>query len=139
MLFVTHGFIRQNRVSENKLGPMSDWKSISAAELRAVIAQDLSACSPEIHQWFEAHRIPLRPASIRRSGVLESVFVVAQQGSSILYYEDVEEGFNISSLTVDGEIAKPGYEQWDLRTALWNWTQQCVAADRREDAPPAER
>jgi hypothetical protein len=112
---------------------------MSVTELTALIAQELSACSPEVRQWFEARRISPRPASIRRSGVLEKVFVVAQQGPSVLYYEDVEEGFNIASLTVGEEISKPGYEQWDLRTALWNWAQQCVAADRREDAPPAER
>lgn len=38
-----------------------------------------------------------------------------------MYYEDVEEGFNISRLDSSGTIANPGSEQWELRHALHHW------------------
>jgi hypothetical protein len=67
---------------------------------------------------FRAIRVPLRVASIIRSGNLESVFVVAERNGVVIYYEDVEEGFNISPLGSDGSIAAPGWEQWKLHHAL---------------------
>ena len=50
--------------------------------------------------------------------MIESVFVVARKEDVVVYYEDVEDGFNVSSLAPDGSIASPGYEQWELSHVL---------------------
>lgn len=63
---------------------------------------------------------------IIRFGNTESVFVVADRRGVVIYYEDVEEGFNISLLAADGSIAKPRWEQWKLRHALWHFDAQMI-------------
>jgi hypothetical protein len=99
---------------------MDTWQPISTEELDAIIAAQLADCSPEQRQFFDHCKIARHLAKIDRLGTTETVFVVARAGDLVLYYEDVEGGFNISSLRPDGSIASPGYEQWELRHALWH-------------------
>ena len=97
---------------------MDTWQPISAEELDALIATQLADCSPEQRQFFERCKVARHLAKIDRLGATETVFVVARAGDLALYYEDVEEGFNISLLRLDGSIASPGHEQWELCSAL---------------------
>jgi hypothetical protein len=97
---------------------MGTWQPISAEKLDALIAAQLDDCSLKQRQLFERCKIVPHPAKIDRLGKIETVFIVAKAGDLVLYYEDVEDGFNISSLGPDGSIASPGYEQWDLGHAL---------------------
>jgi hypothetical protein len=97
---------------------METWEPITIAELESLIAVQLGDCSPREQELFTRWRIPLRAVPISRYGHIESVYVVAQHGYRVMYYEDVEEGFNLSSLSQDGAIASPGFEQWELRDAL---------------------
>lgn len=53
-----------------------------------------------------------------RDGVSESVFIVAQLKEMVIYYEDVEDGFNVSEVAPDGSIATPGFEQWTIADAV---------------------
>ena len=97
---------------------MDTWQPITVEELDSLVAAELSDCSVEQQQFFERYKVAPRLVPIERFGNVESVFVVAQIHDLVLYYEDVEEGFNISALSADGAIASPGYEQWELRHAL---------------------
>ena len=97
---------------------MDTWHPVTVKELEALIAAQLGDCSLEQQQLFERCKVALRLVPIDRGGNIESVFVVAQARDLVMYYEDVEEGFNISPLSPDGAIASPGYEQWELRHAL---------------------
>ena len=97
---------------------MNTWQPISAEALDSLITAQLADCSREQRQFFESNKVAPYLVKIDRLGVTESVFVVAKAGALVLYYEDVEEGFNISSLLADGAIASPGYEQWALRHVL---------------------
>jgi len=97
---------------------MGMWQSASAASVEALIAEQLAECSPEQRELFSHLRVPLRAVSINRNGLTERVFVVAQVADRVLYYEDVEEGFNWSPLSASGFIAVPGFEQWRLSHAL---------------------
>jgi hypothetical protein len=97
---------------------MDTWQPVTAEELEALVVAQLADCSPEQQQLFERCKVTPRLVPIDRYGHIESVFVVAQAGNLVLYYEDVEEGFNISPLSQDGAIASPGYEQWELCHAL---------------------
>lgn len=97
---------------------MKSWSPISREELDALVAKELAGCEPEQLSAFSAYRTPVRAVAIDRFGSKESVFVVAQRGNVVVYYEDVEEGFNLSSLASDGSIATPGAEQWELKHAI---------------------
>ena len=103
---------------------METWKPISEQDLAALIERDLAECTPEARALFSRFRVSLRPAAINRGDRVESVYVVAQNGRSVIYYEDVEEGFNISALSTDGAIEEPGFEQWELRHALFHWAKR---------------
>ena len=103
---------------------MDTWQPVTEKELESLIATQLVYFSPEERQLFESYKaIPLITA-INRAGSIESVFIVAQFRDLVIYYDDVEEGFNISSLSPDGAIAAPRFEQWELGHAL----RQLVAA-----------
>ncbi|NIK44720.1 hypothetical protein [Xanthomonas arboricola] len=97
---------------------MDTWQPITVEELKALIAEQLIECSTDQHEIFERSKVTPYLASIARLGNTETVFVVAKVGDVILYYEDVEEGFNISRLSPDGAIATPRCEQWELCHAL---------------------
>lgn len=98
---------------------MNAWKPISSNELETLIFRELATCTPEQQAFFADIRIPLRAVPILRFGQVEYVYVVAQWGDIMVYYEDVEDGFNLSTLAPDGSIASPGYEQWGLNHALF--------------------
>jgi hypothetical protein len=69
---------------------METWKPITAAELDALIASQLSGCEPGVAAVFESYKIAPFAAPIERYGRIESVFVVAQKDDEVMYYEDVE-------------------------------------------------
>jgi hypothetical protein len=87
-------------------------------ELDALLGAQLADCSPEQSRLFDSCRITPQRTRIERFGVTETVFVVARAGDSVLYYEDVEEGFNIAPHCTDGRICSTSCEQWELRHAL---------------------
>jgi hypothetical protein len=103
---------------------MDTWQPVTEKELDSLIATQLVDFSPEERQLFERYKATLLLTAINRAGSIESVFVVARYRDLVIYYDDIEEGFNISSLSPDGAIATPSFEQWELGHAL----RQLVAA-----------
>ncbi|WP_418131378.1 hypothetical protein ABL849_12040 [Variovorax sp. 375MFSha3.1] len=97
---------------------MDRWVPISRDELEELVSAQLTECSPEQADQFARLRVPFRAAPIMRAGVSESVFIVAQLGEMAIYYEDVEDGFNVSEVAPDGSIATPGFEQWTIADAI---------------------
>jgi hypothetical protein len=51
----------------------------------------------------------------------QSVVVVARRGDEVMYWEDVEEGFNISPITSDGQVLQHWCNQDELGSALNAW------------------
>ena len=100
---------------------MATWRPITADALEQIVERQLAVCEVAQQQAFRQLSTALRAVPIVRSGNVESVFVVAQCGNEVLYYEDVEEGFNLSQLDSNGGIASPGFEQWELCHALHHW------------------
>ena len=70
---------------------------------------------------FDQYRVEPYFASITRNSQCEQVVVVAQKGGEVIYWEDVEEGFNISPISSNQQILKPGFEQDELHLALNRW------------------
>lgn len=97
---------------------MNRWIPISRDELEELLSAQLTECSPEHAQQFARLRVPFRTASVMRDDVSESVFIVAQLKEMAIYYEDVEDGFNVSEVAPDGSIATPGFEQWTIADAI---------------------
>ena len=100
---------------------MNKWRPISKSELEELIEAQLRECNSEQKVVFEKYRVPLHKARILRSGNAEEVFVVAKNGSEVMYYEDIEQGFNLSPISDSGEILSPGWEQDELKYALLHW------------------
>lgn len=97
---------------------MDRWIPISRDELEELVSAQLTECSPEHAEQFARLRVPFRTASVMRGGVSESVFIVAQHEEMVIYYEDVEDGFNVSEVAPDGSIATSGFEQWTIADAI---------------------
>jgi len=96
---------------------VESWSPASESDVRELIRKQLPDCTPEQRSYFESIST-IRSVPIRRFGLLETVWVVAQSGERAIYYEDIEEGFNISKIAPDGSIATPTCEQWTLRHSL---------------------
>lgn len=101
---------------------MTTWQPMTSEEIQALIEDELPKCTPEQQAVFDAHRIPLRQTPITRCGRLEKAYVAAERDGEVMYYEDVEEGWNFSPLTTDGHIAEHWCSQDELKYALWRWT-----------------
>lgn len=90
--------------------------------VKGYVKDDLAKCSPGQIAVFEQYAVEPFAASIRRSGAMESVVVVARKQDQVMYWEDVEEGFNLSPISADGEILEPGFEQDEFGWALNRWS-----------------
>ena len=97
------------------------WKSITQDQLQTILDEEFVRCTPQQQEILKSHAVPFRKIPIIRSGNKEYVFVVAQRGNEVLYYEDVEGGFEISSLAKDGSIENSGSNQDELCWALKKW------------------
>ena len=97
---------------------MDQWHPVTVAELEAIVESQLSQCSPLQKAAFEAFRVPFYPVPIHRLGNLEQVLVVAHLPSGLLYFEDVEDGFDVGSLDADGALAPTTCDQLDLKHVL---------------------
>jgi hypothetical protein len=98
-----------------------DWKPASIEEVGSIINRDLADCDAKQREVFERYKVAPYPAPIVRYGEMESAVVVARKGNEVIYWEDVEEGFNISLVTPDGRICEHWCNQDDLGLALNTW------------------
>jgi hypothetical protein len=105
----------QTRYQPNMTG---DWEPITAAELGLLIDEAVRVLSDQQRELFESIRVALRPCPIEREGKLESVYVLGEFGGQVLFYEDVEEGFEFARLDADGVIREYFSNQFELRTVL---------------------
>lgn len=109
------------------------WQPASAADIDAIVEHALLRCAPEQRALFATHRVPFFQVPIRGYGKVERVYVVARFGERVLYFEDVEEGFAISSLDETGAIPERDCNQFDLGHALY---ELLISSDGELDAIP---
>ena len=107
-----------DQLSELLTGQDASIKPITQIELEALLKKEIGRCSPTQQQFFETHRVPLYLVPIHRFGTVEQVFVVAKIKEGIMYYEDVEEGFEIAHLGPDGAISEQDCNQYELKHVL---------------------
>ncbi len=102
---------------------MSDWKPIADAEFSEFFRLQYGELTPDQRKTFEIFRVPFWKALIRRSDMYgdEAVFVVCQKNDGVLYFDDVEYGFNISTIDSEGRILQPGGSTYTLKEAVEHW------------------
>lgn len=94
------------------------WKPITKEELERELETQCNDLSPEEMSFFSSIKVPLDSFEIDRNGRLENVYVVARQEQSVVFYEDVEEGFEISKLNSQGVIDEYGANQFTIRHVI---------------------
>ena len=100
---------------------MKSWTPASVDAVKQIVAHDLSQCDADQLAAFAKFAVPPFAAAIHRYGKLESVVVVARRGNELIYWEDVDEGFNVSPMAADGSVLEHWCNQDDLGVALNRW------------------
>lgn len=95
-----------------------EWKPATVEAVKKIIEGDLPACDDEQVAAFKKYAVEPYPAPISRYGKMQSVVVVARRRDEVIYWEDVEEGFNLSPVASDGRILEHWCNQDELRLAL---------------------
>jgi hypothetical protein len=102
---------------------MQGWQPATVDEVRQIVNQDLKACDAEQLAAFQKYSVQLDVAPIVRYGKRECVIVVARKANEVIYWEDVEEGFNLSPVDAEGQILEHWCNQDDLGLALNHWIE----------------
>lgn len=97
--------------------------SATIEAVNKLVADDLSLCDPQQVATFEQYAVQPYLAPIVRYGNTETVVVVARRGNEVIYWEDVEEGFNSSPIDADGRILEHWCNQDELGLALNGWIE----------------
>jgi hypothetical protein len=84
----------------------ASWTPATAAAVRAIVHRDLADCDAVQTAVFNRYSVDPHPEPIVRYGQIDTVIVVAQKGYKVLYWEDIEEGFNSSPVDDQGRIAE---------------------------------
>ena len=100
-----------------------EWRPATIDEVMKIVRLDLVECDSQQIATFEQYSIQPFYAPILRYGELERVVVVARKLNEVVYWEDVEEGFNLSPIGTDGQILEHWCNQDELGIALNNWIE----------------
>jgi hypothetical protein len=124
---VTGRALWRHAVRRPRYDPRVSWKPITASELSALLARELKDCSAEQKAYFEGVRIPpvkwrLSPWGDEGGGF----WAVAIHGSRVLWYNDIEAGFNVSRFDAEGSI--PVREYWCNQDTL-RWALPLLRGD----------
>ena len=98
-----------------------EWKPASIKEVKEILQKDLSDCDQEQLAVFNEFAVEPIAVPIVRYGQTESVIVVARRNNEVIYWEDVECGFNVSPIDENGIILEHWCNQDELRWALNRW------------------
>ena len=93
---------------------METWRPASESEVLRILEIEIAELRSDHRRRFNDLRVPLRSVPVAGTDPPELVFIVAEVGNRVIYYEDVEEGFEVSSVNDGGEIPERGCNQFDL-------------------------
>ena len=95
------------------------WKPISLAKLSAMMRVELVDCAPELRAIYANTRIPPEKWTQQPWGDEGGGFwALAVHGDRVLWYNDIEAGFNVSPFSRWGEIGDYVCNQDELQRAL---------------------
>ena len=87
-----------------------EWAPVNQEQLRSILERDLARCSVELRAFFA--RIAIPPVRWKQSPWGDSsggFWAVATYEGQVLWYNDIEEGFNVSRFVRAGEIPRDEY------------------------------
>jgi hypothetical protein len=96
------------------------WRPISRSEFDSLVGEQVAALEKGQKAMLESCRVEPWQAIIRRSEEAgdERVWVIAQRQGEVLYFDDVEWGWNSSGVNKEGRLLRPGGGQGELRDVL---------------------
>jgi hypothetical protein len=96
------------------------WRPISRSEFDSLVAGQESALDKGQKEMLDTCRVEPWQAIIRRSEAAgdERVWVIAERQGEVLYFDDVEWGWNSSGVNKEGRLLRPGGGQGELRDVL---------------------
>jgi hypothetical protein len=109
---------------------MQDQKPANVEYVKQLVLDDLLECDEEQIATFRKFAVEPYSAPIARYGIPETVVVVARNGNEVIYYEDVEEGFNVSPVGPDGTILEHWCNQDELKFALDYWIEGRIHSEK---------
>lgn len=92
---------------------MNTWRAATKEAVQTLLDNALNELSEYHRTRFESIRIQLRRVPIADCPG-ETVYVVAEHEGKILYYSDVEEGWELEEADEAGGIASRGCNQYEL-------------------------
>jgi hypothetical protein len=101
-----------------------EWQPATVEAVKRIIESDLKACDSKQLAVFKKYSVEPYSAPILRHGKMESVVVVARRRDDVIYWEDVEEGFNRSAVGPDGRVLEHQCNQDELRVAINVWVEE---------------
>ena len=107
------------------------WKPIQLEDLDRIVECDLADCSDDERSYFAS--VAITPERWQQSPWGDEgggFWVVAVAGNRALWFNDIEEGFNVSRFTERGTIPRSEYwcNQDPLRRALAGLKRQSLEA-----------
>lgn len=98
---------------------MNKWEAITLDELNKKIQEGINRMTEtQLEVWS---RISVQPVKWEKEELGKQgggFWVVAIQSKKIIWYNDIEEGFNISTFLKHGEIEEYGAEQDELQWTI---------------------
>jgi hypothetical protein len=96
------------------------WRPIRREEFDPLVAEQEAALDRGQEAILDASRVEPWQAVIRHSGQAgdERVWVIAERRGQVLYFDDVEWGWNYSEVDEEGRILRPGGGQGELGGVL---------------------
>ena len=94
------------------------WKAVTLDEMKRIVEEELRQCGTEDRALFGRMKIEPQKVRFDRGTFSEDVFVVARQGDKLLFFDDIEDGFEVAEADKDGVIRNAGVGQFDLCHAL---------------------
>lgn len=108
---------------EGNLQQMDEWQPATVEEVKTIVEEDLLECDAEQIAIFKRYAVEPYAARIVRYGKAEGVVVVARRGNEVIYWEDVEYGFQVSPIGEDGRVLEHWCNQDALGDGLNAWIE----------------
>lgn len=83
-------------------------------EVESILADEMGSLHPADRSRFEPLRVTPRRVGVT-SAPGEYVYVVAEYQGKVLYWSDIEEGWELEALDSSGGIAQRGCNQFELK------------------------
>jgi hypothetical protein len=115
---------------------MDEWQPATVEYVKQLVENDLQHCDETQLALFKKVAVEPYRAPLTRYGTINTVVVVARNGNEVIYYEDEEEGFNVSPISPDGTILEHWCNQDELKFALNYWIEGRIPSGKFGPARP---